>query len=273
MIIYKVTNKINKKVYIGQTVNSLDHRMEQHYRSSKRNSYYFHNALKKYRIGDFKWEIVCWCDSLEQLNLMEELLIATYDSTNKNKGYNLKKGGLGGGKCCDSTKQKIGATSLIKWQNPKIAEKMRTGLRKATDIWIEKCKNNFILKKCPHCQKEFKVKPYETKTFCNIQCAKKYAKQNNTHMIGLDKANETNRIIRNQIKKEKQQLIYKWVKENQSLLVNVKFNNLAFLKNLCVYLDVKDVRTAAKFLDLSNRKDLAKKLLEISKNICCTGPN
>lgn len=130
-----------------------------------------------------------------------------------------------------------------------------------------------MIKKCPYCQKEFKIKPHETKTFCNIQCAKKYAKQNNTHMVGLNKANEINRIARNQIKKEKQQLIYKWVKENQTLLVNVKFNNLAFLKNLCEYLNVKDVRTAAKFLDLSNRKDLAKKLVEISKNICCTGPN
>lgn len=45
---------------------------------------------------------------------MEELLILVYNSSNKNKGYNLKKGGLGGGKCCESTKQKIGATSLIK---------------------------------------------------------------------------------------------------------------------------------------------------------------
>ena len=93
MIIYKVTNKINKKIYIGQTVNSLDYRMKQHYRSSKRDSYYFHNALKKYRIGDFKWEIVCWCDNLDQLNLMEELLILVYNSANQNKGYNLKKGG------------------------------------------------------------------------------------------------------------------------------------------------------------------------------------
>lgn len=64
---------------------------------------------------------------------MEELLILVYNSANQNKGYNLKKGGLGGGKCCDSTKQKIGATSLTKWQNPEIAEKMRAGLRKATD--------------------------------------------------------------------------------------------------------------------------------------------
>ena len=114
MIIYKVTNKINKKIYIGQTVNSLDYRMRQHYISSKRDNYYFHNALKKYRICDFKWEIVCWCDNLDQLNLMEELLILVYDSASQNKGYNLKKGGLGGGKCCDSTKQKIGATSLTK---------------------------------------------------------------------------------------------------------------------------------------------------------------
>ena len=30
MIIYKVTNKINNKIYIGQTINSLEHRRKQH---------------------------------------------------------------------------------------------------------------------------------------------------------------------------------------------------------------------------------------------------
>lgn len=54
MIIYKVTNKINNKVYIGQTVHTLNYRMAQHYKDARRDNYYFHNALNKYRRYDFK---------------------------------------------------------------------------------------------------------------------------------------------------------------------------------------------------------------------------
>ena len=48
MIIYKVTNIINGKCYIGQTIKSLDHRRKTYYYSMKYDSCYFHNALKKY---------------------------------------------------------------------------------------------------------------------------------------------------------------------------------------------------------------------------------
>jgi hypothetical protein len=50
-------------------------------------------------------------------------------------------------------------------------------------------------------------------------------------------------------------------------------NKLDFLQNLCEYLEVKDQRTVAKMLGLKGRKELVKKLIEISKNVCCTGPN
>ena len=57
------------------------------------------------------------------------------------------------------------------------------------------------------------------------------------------------------------------------LLSNIKMNKLDFLQNLCEYLEVKDQRTVAKMLGLKGRKELVKKLIEISKNVCCTGPN
>lgn len=50
-------------------------------------------------------------------------------------------------------------------------------------------------------------------------------------------------------------------------------NRITFLNDLCEYLGVKDQRTVAKMLGLTSRKELVKKLIEISKNICCTGPN
>ena len=166
MIIYKVTNLKNNKVYIGQTINSMLYRKKQHFNDCNRKKYYnnvFHNALKKYRYCDFKWETICVCDNLEQLNLIEELFIATYNSTNRTFGYNLKKGGLNGGKCSDETKRKIRNTTIAKWQNSEIAERMRKGLFKATQVWVEKSKNYFEERECPICHKIFKCKPYEKK--------------------------------------------------------------------------------------------------------------
>ena len=57
---------------------------------------------------------MCICDNIDQLNLMEELLIAVYNSTDRTLEYNLKKGGLNGGKCSAETKRKIGDTTIAK---------------------------------------------------------------------------------------------------------------------------------------------------------------
>ena len=83
---------VNQKVYIGQSINSLDHRKKQHYKESKyhkNDTTYFHNALKKYSEQDFIWEILEELTSLEELNSREIYWIEYYQSTNKEKGYNL----------------------------------------------------------------------------------------------------------------------------------------------------------------------------------------
>lgn len=55
MIIYKVTNLINNKIYIGQTRYSLNIRKASHLHQSKNNSIvYFHRAIKKYKKENFK---------------------------------------------------------------------------------------------------------------------------------------------------------------------------------------------------------------------------
>ena len=48
MIIYKATNLINGKVYIGQTIYSFNDRKARHiYASNNKNGFYFHRALRK----------------------------------------------------------------------------------------------------------------------------------------------------------------------------------------------------------------------------------
>lgn len=93
MIIYKATNKINNKSYIGQTIKSLRSRKSQHLADSIRKNYNFHKAIQKYGIDSFSWEILCECDSKEEMDEMEFHYIIQYD-TYRN-GYNCTFGGEG----------------------------------------------------------------------------------------------------------------------------------------------------------------------------------
>ena len=75
MIIYKATNKINGKVYIGQTINSLEHRKSGHERDAhckKKSTVYFHNALLKYGFENFNWEVIKECASQKELDYYED---------------------------------------------------------------------------------------------------------------------------------------------------------------------------------------------------------
>lgn len=89
-IIYKITNKVNGKSYIGQTRYTIEFRLKQH--QYKKDNTYFHNAIQKYGIENFDMKILEECN-IEDLNSREIFYIAKYD-TFKN-GYNLTIGGDG----------------------------------------------------------------------------------------------------------------------------------------------------------------------------------
>lgn len=89
-IIYKITNNVNGKSYIGQTRQGIQFRWCQH-TNSKDNSY-FHKAIRKYGKDNFTIDILEECP-VEILNEREIFYIAKYD-TFKN-GYNLTIGGDG----------------------------------------------------------------------------------------------------------------------------------------------------------------------------------
>lgn len=95
-IIYKATNKINGKAYIGQTLYKINHRRSGHYTEARNvnDNNYFHNALKKYKKIDWKWSVLYKNISINQLNNMEVWCIANYDTFNS--GYNSTSGGENG---------------------------------------------------------------------------------------------------------------------------------------------------------------------------------
>lgn len=91
MIIYKIQNKINGKIYIGQTVGTLEHRMSQHKANNKKTSV-IGNAIQKYGWDNFDVEVIDETETIEELNRKEIYWIGYYNSLSPN-GYNLEIGG------------------------------------------------------------------------------------------------------------------------------------------------------------------------------------
>ena len=95
MLIYRATNIVNGKSYIGKTEKSLDIRRDQHLLAAKQKSQFaFHRAIAKYGKDAFEWHICETCKSSEDLNVKEREYIQLYESFGKN-GYNMTAGGEG----------------------------------------------------------------------------------------------------------------------------------------------------------------------------------
>lgn len=92
-VVYKITNLVNGKIYIGKT-NDLGRRWKEHLKHAKANKPYpIHRAISKYGSNNFSKEILeAYSD--EQNALQGEInFISKYRSNNKEIGYNLTIGG------------------------------------------------------------------------------------------------------------------------------------------------------------------------------------
>jgi group I intron endonuclease len=137
-LVYKITNDVNDKVYIGITINTLKYRFKNHCKTSvieKRSGYKLYNAMKKYGKNKFHIhlleEVLTWKDACRR----EQEIIKEYN-TFKN-GYNSTLGGEGnyGHKASEETRRKMSLARLGKKLNyihpmkgkklpPEIIEKM-----------------------------------------------------------------------------------------------------------------------------------------------------
>jgi group I intron endonuclease len=97
LFVYKYTNKVNGKIYIGITKRDIDTRHKEHIRNIN-DGYIFHNALKKYGIDNFHLELIDIAKDYAELKEKEKLYIKQFNSYvrfPKSNGYNNTLGGEG----------------------------------------------------------------------------------------------------------------------------------------------------------------------------------
>ncbi len=91
-VIYKITNLINGKSYVGQTSRTLKERFIEHAKAKT----HLGNAIRKYGRKNFSVEVIEECTKPEQLNEREIFWIAHFNCKHPN-GYNFTDGGEGTG--------------------------------------------------------------------------------------------------------------------------------------------------------------------------------
>lgn len=92
--IYKHTNRINGKSYIGKTVNTMDRRWKQHIKESKSPKTAFHRAIVKYGVECWDSEILI--SNSTNINQDEIEMIRVHRTLTTESGYNMTPGGDGG---------------------------------------------------------------------------------------------------------------------------------------------------------------------------------
>jgi group I intron endonuclease len=107
--IYCITNTLTGKKYIGQSKN-IKRRFNRHKRVSitkrKGECFYLQNAIGKYGVDNFTFEILLYATDRDYLNLMEQKCIEKFD-TLAPKGYNLDTGGCFNKEFSEVTRQKM----------------------------------------------------------------------------------------------------------------------------------------------------------------------
>ena len=96
MFIYKLTNKVNGKIYVGKTEKSLADRLSRHLACAKRKvNRYLYDAMNHYEYDNFEISLIEECSTRDILDDREKYWIRAFNSLYPS-GYNMTIGGGGG---------------------------------------------------------------------------------------------------------------------------------------------------------------------------------
>lgn len=152
--IYCITNTVNNKKYIGQSIDIIK-RFKQHQCCCKKSHLY--KSMKKYGLGAFEFSIIKVIKNTKITHLLldayEQFYINKYNTCNPIYGYNKQAGGSGG-KPNEETKkmQSLGAKKY--WDSMSLEQrkeraknnKGKTGYRESYETRIKKSKSHIGMK-------------------------------------------------------------------------------------------------------------------------------
>lgn len=144
MHIYKITNLVNNKCYIGQTTNRPETRFKQHRSMVSCGTQALYRAFRKYGISNFSFEVILTCNKSD-LDYYETKCIELYNSFGTG-GYNMTFGGSGS----------MGATRENTWSHKSVATRKKNGKTfkvRTTNYEIEDLVSNTII--VGNCLSEF----------------------------------------------------------------------------------------------------------------------
>jgi group I intron endonuclease len=120
--IYKITNLINNKTYIGESTDIIK-RWYMYKKLHCKNQIKLYRSFTKYGVQNHKFEVIMYCD-YKDLKYFESCFQEIYNCIEK--GLNLKYTGRDEikGKCSNETKNKIRQSLIKAFKNPKIRKKI-----------------------------------------------------------------------------------------------------------------------------------------------------
>lgn len=133
MFIYRIINKKNGKIYVGQTIRSIEERWGGHCSSALKDSNnLFHNAINKHGKDSFEIEELAKASTQDELDKLEDFYIKSNNTLHPH-GYNLKTGGSNGAVYSDISKEKMSKSKLGSSVPVDVREKMSKTHKKKWD--------------------------------------------------------------------------------------------------------------------------------------------
>lgn len=142
--LYKITNRVNGKLYIGITKLGLSQRWFKHLTDSLHPKYPLHRAIKKYGAEHFCIELIQEDRSRKIISDLEEPTILLFDA--RSNGYNVAKGGYGGDLGAEARNTLLNRTLEEKQRLSELQRQRQLGKTKENDAGLraqsEKIKGN-----------------------------------------------------------------------------------------------------------------------------------
>jgi len=172
--IYKATNQLTGKVYIGFDSN-WPNRQKQHLHKYKTINTKFYQSIRKNGWENFTWEVIYQSTQGKHcLNVMEPYFINEYNSLNE--GYNMTIGGEGvmlGRKHTKKSLNRMSLSHLGKKLSPEHIQKQKNKLNEFYDN-----NGSRLSKECPICDKIFTTLKHQNRLTCGRSCASTWRNYN-----------------------------------------------------------------------------------------------